>query len=143
MTLETYPYLTNDSAAEVIRVLRRIIDLRQDDKSILDELLRTTGYTKGFKRVTVSTASAYSVAPEDFYVDVDVTVAGRTMTLNASPEDGETHIITKKDNSANNVTISGNGKNVNGGATITFNTQYQGRLVFYVGAAGEWRALTL
>ena len=69
--------------------------------------------------------------------------AGKTITLLASPIDGQTHIISKADSSANNVTIDGNGNNINGSSTIAFNTQYTGRILTYLGGAGEWRALTV
>ena len=144
MSFDEYPAIEIEAPSdEVIDVLRRIIDLRAEDVVLLNQLVRFNSYESGFARQTASKNADYSAGVDDLALDIDSSSGVVTVTLIASPTDGQTHIISKADSSSNNVTISGNGKNINGAASISFNTQYTGRMLIYMGGAGEWRALTM
>ncbi len=84
----------------------------------------TTGSGQVVK-VTAPGAYPYTVLTSDFLIIVDSSVA-RTVTLPAAPVTGQYYRI--KDNAgsaaANNITISGNGKNIDGAASQTINQNY-------------------
>lgn len=144
MSLQEYPAIeTSADTSQVIDILRRIIDLRYEDVVLLNELLRTESYNSGFARSSLSVGVDLLVGEDNFAIDVDASGAARTITLLSDPKDGLMHIISKSDATANNITIDGNGNNINGAASISFNTQYEGRYLIYMGGSGEWRALTM
>jgi len=142
MTLRDYPYIESRDTQGIISTLERIVDIRQDDISQLNEQLRSEGYDKGFRRTTASKSSAYSAGENDYVIDVNANSGAVTITLLANPVDGQEHTVIKNDASGNAVTIDANGGTINGSSTISITTQYQGRRLIYIGDA-EWRALTL
>jgi len=60
-----------------------------------------------------------------------------TVTLNASPDTGETVTI-KRATTAGTVTIDGNGKNIDGASTHTLILNYESRNILYVTETDEW-----
>jgi len=82
----------------------------------------------------VNPAGDYTVLNSDYYVGA-TTSAARAITLPASPIIGETHRV--KDitgtGAANNITISGNGHNIDGAASFVINTNYGSVDVYYNG----------
>lgn len=86
-----------------------------------------------------SHSSSFTVAPGDYILDVNATSAPVTVTLPATPNIGEVHIIIKQDSSANAVTINGNGYNINGSASVTLASQYDRKTIVFTGAA--WRII--
>lgn len=140
---QPFPFVLSEEPRQIVEVLRQIVAIRSQDLPILNNILSNASYEGGFKRSTLSITSSTAIGAEQYWVDVDTTGGAVTVTLPLTPVDGETHVISKKNAGANAITIDGNGKNVNGAASINFNTQYQGRLLSFVGAASEWRALTL
>lgn len=85
----------------------------------------------------VMPAGDYTVLNSDYFVGA-TTSAARAITLPAAPVAGETHRI--KDitgtGAANNITVSGNGKNIDGAATFVINTNRGSIDVIYNGT--EW-----
>jgi hypothetical protein len=69
---------------------------------------------------------------------VGTTGGARTVTLPASPEDGDSVGVKDYQGNAktNNITINGNGNNVEGGASLVINIDNNGVLLVYAGAAG-------
>lgn len=88
-------------------------------------------------KVVAPGAYPYTMIPQDAMILVD-TSSARTINLEASPATGTKHII--KDNvgsaAANNITISGNGKNIDGAASYTINVAYGSVDLIYNGT--EW-----
>lgn len=140
--MESYPVPQFKAIEDVQQWCNIVREFRQRDIT-MDKTYQAALVQLGYKHPTITTITNLSIGPTNLSVDVDVTAAGRTITLIASPTDGQMHIVTKADASANNVTVSGNGKNINGAGTVAWNTQYQGRLLIYMAGSGEWRALTL
>ena len=94
---------------------------------------------KGWRQnVTAVSASSYNTLATDNIVATDSTANVIAINLPASPNTGDTYQI--KDSTgqaaANNVTISGNGKNIDGIATFAINVAYGCITVVYVGSAG-------
>ena len=94
---------------------------------------------KGWRQnVTAVSASSYNTLATDNIVATDSTANVIAINLPTSPNTGDTYQI--KDSTgqaaANNVTISGNGKNIDGIATFVINVAYGCITVVYVGSAG-------
>lgn len=124
---------------DVQRFINTIREFRERDIVAFNNIQQLAGYQAGFRRTTLTKTVNYAVGINDLAIDVDSTGGARTMTLLASPLDGQTHIIFKADVSANNVVVSGNGKNINGSATQSWNTQYIGKIFIFMAGSGEWR----
>lgn len=75
---------------------------------------------------TASKTSAYTVALGDFLVFTDSTSAAFTVTLPSAPSTGDTYRVKDStgQSATNNVTISGNGKNIDGSSTYVLNLAY-------------------
>ncbi len=71
----------------------------------------------------------------------DTTLEPITLRLPSEPYEGKTYLINddKGTAAANNITINGNGKTINGTATITLSTNYSSRLLRYNGT--QWVVL--
>lgn len=87
--------------------------------------------------LTVKTSSGnYDVTSSDTVVVVNKSVAAATqVNLPASPATGRLLIVKdgKGDANSNNITVSGNGKNIDGAASVTINTNYGVSRVVYNG----------
>lgn len=71
----------------------------------------------------------------DYTILGDTTSTGFTISLPPSPLVGETYILKDNGNGAtNNLTISGNGVNIDGSATYVINTNYGGITVVFNGS---------
>jgi len=82
---------------------------------------------------TVSTSGAYTTERSSVIVVTDAV----TITLNASPSDQE-YVTVKRVTTAGNVTIDGNGKNIDGGATYSMVSNYDSYTFRYFDSPGEW-----
>ena len=60
----------------------------------------------------------------------------KTVTLPASPTKDDIIVVTKMDSDIGHLIVDGNGKNINGSATITIAYQYTSRTLQYTGT--EW-----
>lgn len=85
----------------------------------------------------------YTIKPQDALISVDTSGAAPTVTLPASPGQGEKHIV--KDRSANaaasNITVSGNGHNIIGTTSAASQTiSLNGASVTYVYDTSVWLA---
>lgn len=69
---------------------------------------------------------------------VDASAGAVTITLPASPGNGQIYSVSKIDSSANAVTLSGNGKNIGTSASISISVQGQCRIVQYDSSVGAW-----
>lgn len=96
------------------------------------------GYLRsnGLKMAFANKTADYTMTENDFLIIADSTGAAFTITLMASPSNGQIFVFKKKDASANAVTISGNGKAIDTAASKTLNTQHQVLRIMYSGA--EW-----
>ncbi len=72
----------------------------------------------------------------EFFSSCDATGGNVTLTLPASPTTGELHNIKRKDGSGNLCVIDGNGKTIDGGASVPMASQYLGISVYYDGT--QW-----
>lgn len=138
--MQEYPIVYNESEGGLASVLKRIVELRRDDVAEFNELARLRGYASGFIHKTQTIDNDYSVGLVDLYLSADATSAALTLTLSSSPIDGEKHIISKKDSTVNVVMIDGNGKDINGAATLDLTAQYQTKTLIFFGGNDEWLA---
>ncbi|HDR8950741.1 TPA: hypothetical protein QDA82_001017 [Burkholderia vietnamiensis] len=91
----------------------------------------------GFAIGTTTKTGAYTATANDYTIRADGTTAAFTVTLEASPITGQVHIVKKVDSSANAITVSGNGKNIDGAASVSLTAQYQSTRVQYNGTAWD------
>lgn len=91
--------------------------------------------------VTVPGSYPYTVLSSDNIIAVSTSSTANTVNLPASPTTGNTYII--KDATGNaathNITVSGNGNNIDGASTFVMNVNYEGA-VFVFGAT-QWGAV--
>lgn len=93
----------------------------------------------GFKTRVVTAAGTITVSTTDILIVVNKTVgAATTVTLPASPTTERLVMVKdgKGDALANNITIDGNGKTIDGAATLVIYTNYQRAGMIYNGT--EW-----
>src|SRR5262249_2706135 len=77
----------------------------------------------------------------DFLIRADATTGALTETLLASPPAGQIINVKKIDGTANNVTIAGNGHNIDGAATKVLTAQYQTAQLQYDATSTTWNVL--
>lgn len=82
--------------------------------------------------------SPYAVPTTVDVIDCDAAAGAIECDLPASPDTGETYVFRKSD-ATNNVTIDGNGKNIDGAATKVLSSQYDTARLSYNGT--EWAVL--
>lgn len=70
----------------------------------------------------------------------DTTAGIMTITLPAAPLNGEIHFI-KQINSANVLTIGGNGHNIDGVASLALGTQNEGVMLHFDSTGNVWRVV--
>jgi hypothetical protein len=89
--------------------------------------------------VTAITAST-TLTPTEYVVVVDTSVSPQTVTLPASPNEGQAYKIKDNGNAlSNQITIAGNGNNIDGASTASINTDFGALEVVYT--SGEWYTL--
>ena len=88
---------------------------------------------------SVITTSATTTA-NDYHLAVETSSVAPRITLLASPLDGRTYIIKDIDGNAsvNNITVDGNGNNIDGAATQTISTNYGSLTIIYNSRKGVW-----
>jgi hypothetical protein len=86
--------------------------------------------------VNVAGSGSTNISNSLFFVPVDVSGGVATIVLPASPTLGQHFVITDftGNAAANNITINGNGHNINGAATQVLSTNYQGVDLRYTGS---------
>jgi hypothetical protein len=92
---------------------------------------------------TIKTSSgAYVVLSTDCLIIINKTVGAATaVTLPASPASGRVLIVKdgKGDANSNNITLDGNGKNIDGASPLTINTAYGAARIAYNGT--QWNSI--
>lgn len=89
------------------------------------------------REVVVSTSVTIDRNDRIVLVDDDTAVGIVTVTVGDTPDDGQTHTV-KKLGTTGNVNVSGNGKNIDGSATLSLTTQYQVATILYSAEKDEW-----
>lgn len=83
----------------------------------------------------VTKSAAYTALPTDYTILVDASGGAVTITLPATPVIGQSYNVKKIDASGNGVTVSGNGKTIDGAATLSIPGQWQSYYIQYNGAS--------
>jgi len=120
------------SESNVIRIGTQGSSTGQQTDCYLAGVLRTS--SGRIVKVTTPGAYPYTALTTDYLILVDTTSA-RIINLLAAPETGRTYVI--KDvsgtSSINNITVQGNGSNIDGSATYVINSNYASITVIYNG----------
>lgn len=138
MTFDLYPKLIGENTTEV---LNEIVESRDDDIVTFDEMIRRSNSGNIFSTQAQGATAALQLGENDFHVDADVSGGAFTVTFEASPQNGQLHSVAKIDASGNAVTVSGNGKNINGSGTDSLSSQYNSKIYEFIGNSDEWRII--
>lgn len=95
-------------------------------------------YLKGQRRNVTSVTGTYQVLVTDDYIAITTLASPFTITLPASPTTGDAYTIKDAVGNAatNNVTVSGNGANIDGAASIVLSQNYAAVELTYTGT--QW-----
>lgn len=139
MTLKPYPSFT---ASEVsVDDMRRISQLRSNDADIVRSLQDSVSYKQAHYPNVREVAADTTVGKFDYHIDGDTTAGSITITLPNDETIACRVIVISKKVSAHQITVDGNGKNINGSATHSLTAHYACLGFHYLPAAGEWRIL--
>ena len=83
----------------------------------------------------------YTFTISDYTLRVDATSGALTVTLPLAPVHGQVFNTKKVDATSNAVTLSGNGKNIDGVASWTIGRQYDNIMVQYDSTSTTWSIL--
>lgn len=97
-----------------------------------------TGFSAASRTATGATTV---VEGSDYLIRADATTAGFTVTLPASPTTNMVVNVKKIDATANVVTVSGNGHNIDTTATKPISTQFTNLQMQYDVTSGTWNIL--
>lgn len=89
-------------------------------------------------RTTTYTLNAPGPAYDPRRQRLDATLGIFTLTMPATPADGEVWMFYEVAGLATAITIDGNGRNINGAGTFTFNVAYRARAFIYDSTADAW-----
>ncbi len=95
-----------------------------------------TAKVAGLQTATAGKTSSYTATSDDTSLPCDATAGNVVITLPAAPKTGEWKGLKKVDSSSNTCTYSGNGKNIEGAATLVYSTQYEHGMAQYDGT--QW-----
>ncbi len=97
--------------------------------------------SKGLRVAVTAITTNYTVLVTDEVIAVGLTGAATTVTLPASPTSGDTYMVKDENGGAatRNITIAGNGKNIDGAASLVIAANFASRKVVYTGA--QWSVI--
>lgn len=104
---------------------------------------QTVGFASALSLASALHTTAVTLTGGAVYHRCDTTAAAFTVTLPAGPIAGQVYVI-KAINSTvgtNNLTISGNGHNIDAAATLVIATQYESVMLRYDASATVWEVL--
>jgi hypothetical protein len=114
----------------------RIASLRGRKKLTIDALrVDSISYSgSATESITNVATSPYNVTAADFTLNVDTTSA-RTINLPTTPTVGRKIVVMDGTGNANafNITVQGNGHNINGSSSLVINTNFQAKTFLYNG----------
>lgn len=107
------------------------------DSSTINVTTQTPFVSSNDAVKVVAPAGSYTIVPQDAVILVD-TSAARTITMPASPATGEKHIIKDATGGAAafNITVAGNGHNIDGATLLTMSANWQSVTLVYSGS--QW-----
>ena len=83
----------------------------------------------------------YTLAPADYTIRADATSASFTVTLPLTPVHGQIFNVKKIDSTAFTVTVSGNGKLIDGESSMVIGRRYNNIMVQYDSTSTTWNIL--
>ena len=95
-----------------------------------------TATVTGLQTATAGKTANYAATSDDTSLPCNASASSVVITLPLSPKTGEWKGLKKVDSSGNTCTYSGNGKNIEGAATLVYSTQYQHAMAQYDGT--QW-----
>jgi len=90
---------------------------------------------------TVSVSDDYYPSQNDVTIECNTSGGNVTVFLDPNPIDGQTHTVTKT-SASHQVTVDGNGHNINGGTTHAITSNYLTHTFRYLGGITQWRIIS-
>ena len=132
---------TEDSAqtSGITSLVGLALALADKDSGSSSDSVSALGFLKSLEKEFgfLSTATAYTTTGLE---DLVVVTSDVTITLNATPDDGE-KVEVKRVTTAGNVTVDGNGNNIDGDTTFTLLSNYGAYDFIYSVTEGGWLIL--
>ena len=82
--------------------------------------------------------TAYTATTTDHTLLGDTTGGAFSITLPASPVDGQVYVFKKIDSSSNTLTVDGNGNNIDGSATLGISARWTSYMIQYSSSEDAW-----
>ena len=101
----------------------------------------TSGGGAGSGTVAAAKTANYTATTSDNTIPCDTSGGGFTITLPASPDEGQIINVKKTSTDANTLTIDGNGNNIDGSATVTTTATTRPDFSMQFSAATDWMIL--
>jgi hypothetical protein len=94
----------------------------------------------GVSNNLVSKTSSYNVQNTDYIISIGTLSSSITITLPASPANGNTYIIADSKGSASSyqIVVDGNGHNIAGASTYNMDIRYESLMVVFDGTNSVW-----
>jgi hypothetical protein len=114
------------------------LNLQAGGTSVVTVHTNKVAFLKGRRRHITNVTTTYTILVTDDYLSITTLSAPFTITLPASPVTGDEYVIKDSTGNAatNNVTVSGNGNNIDGSATFLFSQPYASATFTFAG--GQW-----
>lgn len=126
---------TNGSNADTILV-------RNSTNGIIRQIPQS-GLSAQLNILNVSGVTGSTLTENNYVLVVDTSTASQTVTLPSAPSDGLSFKIKDNGNAlANNITIDGNAKNIDGAGSVLINTNYGAYEVVYHQTDDAWYILS-
>lgn len=139
MTLRDYPSFQSEST--LMQDLRRISQMRHEDDSVIVRLENSVSYKQAHYPNVREVSESTSVGKFDYHIEGDTSAGSITVTLPNDEKIACRVIVISKKVAANQITVDGNGKNINGSATHAITALHKCHGFHYLPSAGEWRIL--
>jgi hypothetical protein len=100
--------------------------------------IRRAGMELGTGQSAAFTSAVTLTNSHSELVQFDASGGAFTIFLPASPYDGQTYHLSEIAGNATALTVDGNGKTINGAATLTMNAAFRQRKLRYSALAAQW-----
>ena len=118
--------------------------LVRDENSGIIKRVSSTVLGQNNNILNITGVTTYTANTENYLILVQTSGSSQTVTLPATPSDGVSFIIKDKGNAGtNNITIDGNGINIEGISTALINTDYGSIGLAYSSDDNEWYVISL
>lgn len=119
-------------------ILDEIIELRDEDIIEFNNIAENVSFQSSLTPKASSKAIDVLFGEDDYTIALDASGGARVASLPSNPTNGRLCTLIRVNSGINTVTLSGNGKNINGSGTFVLMMQYDSVTVQYIGGSDQW-----